>query len=1543
MKRFLSTVLALVMVATTFTMLVTNVSATEAATTGEATMPKILYEENFNDLNGKTPAEILAGANMTDENPAAGDPSEIRVIGGALNFGRETAQENTYMILKNNTKLANGFIVEYDIEFLGYERTDRTDQGVYFITGEGKTTSDKVGWVSQMRYNTNVLSSVVDNGGWVSPVHPTPSSLSDYKDNDGDGAKDMLKQRTSVRVVFDPANKTIKTFAQPYATTLAAWDEATMATVWTTTGDYSSFFGNDLRLKIDAGVQVAIDNLKVTSLDGKTSIYSHHFNDIPAIMNSDGVLNALGWTSYQRPQRTAYLPIYCTGGRLIVGDTTASRATTSQQQELVLLSNNEEAKKGFVVEYDFEVPYGTAKNEGFGFHSAAASGNEGMQRRYGWVSQFRWGGSVLSGAYNGSNWIATNCNRTYNNSRIQSLTKAGDVVAIAGYRFAVRAVFDPTTGHVTTYAQIYTGQPLTWDETHAVQKSQDLSAYTDMLDGTVRLVVYSTIVLRIDNIRITTLTPQDMEVIYSNDFESIDGALALTGNGTAEVISNAITGADNKALHVADAVEGTLFSSWRLMEGFQMEFDLNMVKYIAGNNSFHIYGGSDIRNTWNFAINNAKVLNTLKAYNKWQYASESMQKELTEEKWYRFRLTVDPIDGVTVERKDAAGTGSFEVIDQYSSNRKSQMVNAKDFWAGVIRVCSFAGGEVYLDNIQISAPKKAESLVYGSDFEYNFGNGVMTSNDRGAVALKTGMYFQSVTNTAVSVDNVQSVNVNNHALRLKSDEATRGSLSALLVEEEALMDGFEMYVDINLVSSADSNALHIAGHHSNVHSTWNVVYRGGTEKRFLNGLKYTDNGANWVTHYTPASYNYGTWYTLHIVMDPTEGVTLRAKATNGGQWSDAITYSANALSNLSKSTNYLAGIIGIHLNDTNLTDTDTSAYTDVYLDNISVYTNKKQVVVYENDFNDADLATKTDAALMQALDWRYTDNAPGWHSSYGEGLLSIDPTESAVKMRGTVNPSGFCFQIKAKELTNGYTVSFRVKQLSTTTKSDIGPTFGGGDLGGTASLCWLLQLRNNGGVINGGGGSGNWYGADVANVDVAVNGDKASNVLGRANDQWFTVTLHVSNEDGNRVSIRRDSDGVYTYRDRQDATERAKYPETYNEYFRIVGYNSTDFMIDDFKIVVYEDAVDTKTTAIYENNFDVADTTDQDAILSSNGWTLLESNKVSSAANAAARDSISIQDGRLVVNNAVDGASGQTSFIMFNDNRLPFAEDIVVEYDFEYLDVLSGKSAEAFGFWTGAVTGRDGLVMQARPDGTVLAAANYGGWHDLKHHSTSMMTPKATVKCGDKLVTTGSRFSVRIEFNDKAMYVYIKDYNLDRDWDVCRDLAAVSHFSDTTQGKMLLDQYLRFVCYNGLSVAIDNVKVTAENVSAKFYGYQYVSSATEGAMDLRFVGLINAEMRQNASAVGYKITMTKADGQTGTKEISCNYVYSKINPWSGEPTTPTELVNCASNIYALHVTGVNAAVDIEVTPFYVVKGGINKVYGSTSSFYFDPANPPTVE
>ena len=498
MKKFLSTVLALVMVMTTFAMLVPNALA---AATEQNIEAKVLYEENFDDLDGKTPAEILAGANMKDEYTQTGVLDEMSVNHGKLTFGTHASQD-AYLILKDNPALANGYIVEYDIEFLAKHANTNGGDGITFITGEGNgytTNQGRCGWTSQMRYNTNVLSSV-NSAGWKSPKNETPTSLSDYGGT-------MQNKRTSVKAVFDPANKKIQTFAQPYKAELDAWDEATMAMTWTTTEDYSSVFGNDLRLIVYLGIEAAIDNLKVTSLDGTQVIYTENFDDIEATAN-DAILSEINWTSHQRNAYDAN--VRCADGRLIVGDDTAN-VTTTAQQELILVENSEDAKNGFVVEYDFEIQYGTSGGNGFGFHSAKATSTGGHGSRNGWVSQIRWGRSVLSGANSGG-WVEYNNGTDYNNSHIVSLTR--DSGAINGFRLAVRAVFDPAAGYVTTYAKTYTGEPLTWTEADAVQKSNDLSAYTNLLDGTVRLVVYETLVLSIDNIKVTALEKTPNAVGY---------------------------------------------------------------------------------------------------------------------------------------------------------------------------------------------------------------------------------------------------------------------------------------------------------------------------------------------------------------------------------------------------------------------------------------------------------------------------------------------------------------------------------------------------------------------------------------------------------------------------------------------------------------------------------------------------------------------------------------------------------------------------------------------------------------------------------------------------------------------------------------------------------------------------------------------------------------------------------------------------------------------------------------------------------------------
>ena len=501
MKKFLSTVLALVMVLTTFAMLVPNA----LAATEQNVEAKVLYEENFDDLNGKTPAEILAGANMKDEQ--AGMLEYLSVEDGRLKYGAYAGTREEYVILTDD-RLLNGYTLEYDMTYIeNHSSADAPDNAVSFHAHGGPGNQ---GYVSQIRWNGGVISGVNTStgtsGGWGTPGTTgstagtggsANAASTEFKKALGleesatfDKKTGIIDKLMHVKVDFDKANRSIKTYVNDVLVASGTPTEAA-----------DSYFTNTLRLVVAPAIVAKIDNIKVTTMGASPEVLMNETFDSSELLSADteeAILEALDWerTVEDTTPSNGMRP-KCENNALILG-----RPSTGHES-LILVEDSVDSKNGFVVEYDFEfiqtTGAGTGGN-GIAFHSAKT----GAHPKHGWTSQFRWGRNVLSGACD-TGWVAGNYNNdtTYNESHIQTITRTSG--AMNGFRVAVKAVFDPQNGYVTTYAKIYTGEALTWSEADAVQKSPYLGGLESLFDGTVRLTIDGKMLVYLDNIKVTAL------------------------------------------------------------------------------------------------------------------------------------------------------------------------------------------------------------------------------------------------------------------------------------------------------------------------------------------------------------------------------------------------------------------------------------------------------------------------------------------------------------------------------------------------------------------------------------------------------------------------------------------------------------------------------------------------------------------------------------------------------------------------------------------------------------------------------------------------------------------------------------------------------------------------------------------------------------------------------------------------------------------------------------------------------------------------------
>ena len=518
MKKILSAVLALVMVAATFTMLVPNAVAAGEPQQVEA---KVLYEENFDDLNGKTPAEILAGANMKDEK--VGTPEYLSVKDGRLHYGQTSAEQDAYLILNDKAELASVYTLEYDLKFLaagvganGSRKNQVLSIFAYdtddYVTNEGYT-----GMVSQMFYNgydaqktgnyclsqsyylysTSGLHNdkFTGTGANVTNEERVTAMKSALGLEESDTLSNLSGYEMTVKVVVDRSGSSgiLRTYVKTANTEYVQ--------VSGTVSQPLNRFSNDLRLMISTGTVVQIDNMRVTGADGTTEIYAENFDDIQANTPS-GILNEIGWISDKQAHNDDRF-VAVEDGKLILGC-----RNWSDNEELILVENDV-AKNGYIVEYDIMADGSYYADSGVAsFHSAPGDFTQRIGRQ-GWISQLRYNGQALSGRHaNADGWGGTDPEKDPCNTL---LAKASCVSGsnIAGMKLAVKAVFDPVAGTVTTYVQDITStDKVAWTDAHKVSTSgilNDTDVEKALWTKYIRLVIYLNLEMSIDNIKITSL------------------------------------------------------------------------------------------------------------------------------------------------------------------------------------------------------------------------------------------------------------------------------------------------------------------------------------------------------------------------------------------------------------------------------------------------------------------------------------------------------------------------------------------------------------------------------------------------------------------------------------------------------------------------------------------------------------------------------------------------------------------------------------------------------------------------------------------------------------------------------------------------------------------------------------------------------------------------------------------------------------------------------------------------------------------------------
>ena len=525
MKKVLSITLTLAMLLGSILMLVPTVSATEGA--GTAAPSGLYYENDFDKVTATDTAGVLSAIGWTVEKDLT-EGTTVKVEGGRLVIdavNNAVGNQEAFMVITDNDALLNGYAVDFDIEMLAKASDVGADSAfsVHTAVGDYAKRSGRHGWIGQIRWNTNILAGAEAGGGWApaangTPDHAKESYLKTYDadgnvimEGEGDAAKPKLATtmqniRIAVRIVYDAAAKTVKTYTKSYSATGAVWTEADLSqTGIITDAAAQATLTNDLRIVVYKGLKVAIDNLKVGTLkelDKKDVIYSQNFDAVTGA-DTDAILLALGWEKEQEWAEDSESSVTVQDGRLIVDAVT-------DQEEFIVLKDNAALLDGYVIECDMEIISNTKYDEAssawvdgpqdnaVGFTSSLGDFSARAGRQ-GWWMQLRAYAGFLAGSEDGTGWknVANNTKRPWLVAMAPEGTPAPQLCN--GIRLSLRAEFDKANGVAKTYGKAYTKGGVVWglDDLQAESNQAD---YTALLTDDLRLITYKGMKVAIDNL-----------------------------------------------------------------------------------------------------------------------------------------------------------------------------------------------------------------------------------------------------------------------------------------------------------------------------------------------------------------------------------------------------------------------------------------------------------------------------------------------------------------------------------------------------------------------------------------------------------------------------------------------------------------------------------------------------------------------------------------------------------------------------------------------------------------------------------------------------------------------------------------------------------------------------------------------------------------------------------------------------------------------------------------------------------------------------------
>lgn len=247
----------------------------KVGTLAELDKKEVIYSQNFDAITGAdTAAVLLALGWRTEQEWIPETESSVKVEEGRLIIDAVTEQEE-FVVLENNAKLTEGYIIECDIEVLSNQVKNAEtgemvdgpqDNAVGFVSSlcpNWEQRAGRHGWWSQVRAYAGLLAGSEDGTGWKNVDNKTKRPWFVEMAPEGTAAPQLAtNNRIHWRAEFDKDGAVIKTYAKPYTEGGTIWGMDDLQ-AQSNQADYLSLLTDDLRFIAYKGMKVAIDNLTV--------------------------------------------------------------------------------------------------------------------------------------------------------------------------------------------------------------------------------------------------------------------------------------------------------------------------------------------------------------------------------------------------------------------------------------------------------------------------------------------------------------------------------------------------------------------------------------------------------------------------------------------------------------------------------------------------------------------------------------------------------------------------------------------------------------------------------------------------------------------------------------------------------------------------------------------------------------------------------------------------------------------------------------------------------------------------------------------------------------------------------------------------------------------------------------------------------------------------------------------------------------------------------------------------------------------------------